>query len=286
VNSKQPASSFSYGRIIVVLWFGVALYLPGAATLFEIFGIENKWYLWNIFYSLYAELVVSVVVFVIVVVWKIRWADEIIGKDFSVREITPAIKLTIFLIIFSIAASYAVFIPLSYVVPDFVQWWFLDSAPIIYYDSDAFPIIPNVLSFLSVVVITPILEEITFRGLLLRRWTKKWNMSKAILFSSILFGVLHADPIGSFAFGVGMCVIYLKTQSLYVPIFCHAANNLVAWLVGAGYILKDGPTHQYTIDALRNEWYIGLICSVIVVIWTIKYLKTPIKSYEWKLPSA
>jgi len=135
-------------------------------------------------------------------------------------------------------------------------------------------------------VIVPVTEEVSFRGLLLRRWAQKWNMTKAVLLSSLIFGLLHADPIGAFAFGIGMCVLYLKTQSLYVPIVCHALNNLIAWLVEAGYFLWDEPNYQYTLADLRSEWYIGLICSFIVALWAISYLKTPIKSTEWKFPSA
>lgn len=226
----------------------------------------------------------SVAIYVIVIASKTRWI-EIIGKDLPTVEIPSAFKLTLFLFIFSIAAAYAFFIPLSYIVPNFVQWWYLDISPIIFYESGSYPVFANILGFLSLVVIGPIIEEVLFRGLLLRRWIKKWNVVKAIVLSSFLFGALHADPIGACAFGAGMCVLYLRTQSLYIPIICHAANNLVVWLIEAGYIFQNGPNYQYTIEGLRSEWYIGLICGVIVALWTTKYLKAPIQSREWKLPA-
>lgn len=284
MRNNHPTSSFSYGRIIVVLWFGLWFYVPGAATIFELISIEQSWHSWSVFYIYYTHLVMSVAIFLIVIASKIRWA-AIIGKDLPTVEIPPALKLTIFLFVFSICAAYVLFIPLSYIAPNFVQWWYLDIPPIIFYESGSYPVFVNILGFLSLVVVGPIIEEVLFRGLLLRRWIKKWSLVTAIILSSLLFGALHADPIGAFAFGVGMCVLYLRTQSLYIPIICHAANNLFVWLIEAGYIFWNGPNYQYTIETLRSEWYIGLICGVIIARWATNYLRTPIQSREWRLPA-
>ncbi len=214
---------------------------------------------------------------------KIKW-DAVIGKELSTSEILPALKLTAFLFIFSIAAAYALFIPLSYVVPNYVYWWYLNIPSSIYYDSGTFPASANTLSFILLVGIAPIVEEILFRGLLLRRWIEKWGVARAIILSSIIFSALHADPIGAFAFGVGMCILYLRTQSLYVPIVCHVVNNLVCWLIEAGYFFWYGPDYEYTIEALRGEWYVGFICGLIVLIWAAVFLKSPVHTRNWKLP--
>ena len=193
-------------------------------------------------------------------------------------------KLTWFLFLFSAAAAYALFIPLSYAHPEFVQWWVIDAPPVILSDSEGYPFLANVLNFVSLVAVAPILEEIVFRGFLLHRWSHKWNLRTAIIVSSLLFAIVHTDPIGAFAFGVGMCILYLRTQSLYVPILCHAANNLIVWILEALYKYIEGPEYKYTLDAFRNEWYIGLIAGAIVIIWAVLFLRNPKELRAWKLP--
>lgn len=135
-------------------------------------------------------------------------------------------------------------------------------------------------------VIAPILEEFVFRGLLLHRWHKKWGLTYAVLLSSMLFGVVHPDPIGAIAFGMAMCVLYLRTQSLWIPIICHASNNFVVWLIQAGWLSYYGPEHIYTLQEFQDEWHFGLITIIITVLWFHFYLGKP-KSYRtWCLPSA
>lgn len=284
MNHNLSESSFPYGIIIALLWIGPWFYLPGAEFVFEKLGVEQNWYSWSVFYAYYHHLVMSIAILVIIFASKTHWT-LIVGKGLPKSEIPSAIKLAMFLFIFSIAAAYAWFIPLSHIAPSFVQWWYLDVPPIIFYESGTYPVLANILSFLSLVAIGPVIEEVLFRGLLLRIWIKKWRLIKSVVLSSLVFGALHADPIGACAFGIGMCILYLRTQSLYLPILCHAANNLVAWLVEAGYIFHHGPNYQYTIEALRSEWYVGLICGVVIAVWFSIFLKKPVQSREWKLPA-
>ena len=120
--------------------------------------------------------------------------------------------------------------------------------------------------------------------MLLHRWTLKWGMLKAILLSSFLFGIVHPDPIGAIAFGIAMSILYLQTQSLMIPILCHAANNLFVWLIEVGYRIVEGSEYQYTLKEFQDEWHIGVICGVLAVIWAIRYSKRPSLFQQWKLP--
>jgi membrane protease YdiL (CAAX protease family) len=200
------------------------------------------------------------------------------------EDYPPAIKLTLFVLVFSIAAAYALFYPLSFLAPDFVTYWFIDLPPLIYYADDAYPILPNVLNYISLVVMAPLVEEFSFRGILLHRWTQKWGMMPAILASSALFGIAHPDPVGATVFGVAMCVLYLRTQTLVVPIVCHALNNGVAWLIEAGYIAYRGPEHVYTLEDFQSEWIIGLVSAIVCFLWAAAYLKRARRDTRWVLP--
>ncbi|MEM8684412.1 MAG: CPBP family intramembrane glutamic endopeptidase, partial [Pseudomonadota bacterium] len=174
--------------------------------------------------------------------------------------------------------------PLSHVIPDFVTYWFIDLPPLIYFDFGSYPVAPNLLNLLSLCVLAPVIEEIAFRGIILHRWAHKYGLRSAVLWSSLIFGVVHPDFLGAFTFGVGMCVLYLRTQSLLLPIICHGVYNLAVWLIEVGYILKDGPEYLYTLEQFQNEWPIGLTAGLIAVIWALLYLRWSTSSRTWELP--
>ncbi|MFK7984321.1 MAG: lysostaphin resistance A-like protein [Saprospiraceae bacterium] len=81
-------------------------------------------------------------------------------------------------------------------------------------------------------LIGPICEEIIFRGVILEGLAKKYDPTKAIIFSALIFGIIHLQPlqvIGAFFAGLILGWIYLKTQSLWVVIALHVINNFVAF---------------------------------------------------------
>ena len=97
------------------------------------------------------------------------------------------------------------------------------------------------LTVFLAVIIGPIMEEIVFRGLILQRFAIKYGASKAIVLSSVIFGLLHAEAIlGAAIFGVFMSVLYLHTKNLWVPIGVHIINNLLA-VVFAHYMNVNDP---------------------------------------------
>src|SRR5829696_370176 len=86
-----------------------------------------------------------------------------------------------------------------------------------------------------VAVIAPVAEEFFFRGFVfgaLRNWKGTWP---AAVLTGLIFGGIHAgssDPaylVPLAAFGLALCLLYVKTGSLYPCIGLHCANNSVAF---------------------------------------------------------
>jgi uncharacterized protein len=102
-----------------------------------------------------------------------------------------------------------------------------------------------VLAFLTLVILAPIAEEILFRGFLLtklRRYVPLWI---AVLVTSILFGALHGAwnvAIDTFALSIVLCVLRIKTNSLWAPILLHMTKNAIAF-----YLLFINPLLLNTI---------------------------------------
>lgn len=196
----------------------------------------------------------------------------------------PAITITAFSFAFSFVSLTLVYQPLSYLVPDFVEHYLLSMSSFIYTDeSGALLVGANVLSFLLIVVIAPVLEEAIFRGILLHRWSEKYGSIKAIVFSSLLFAVFHPDILGAFVFGVAMGYLYFKTGTLWVPILCHALNNLAAWFWMLGDYLVYGH-YEYTLEMFKQEWIWAVYAiPVLAALWLI-YRKWPLPDRRSQLP--
>ncbi|NND45136.1 MAG: CPBP family intramembrane metalloprotease, partial [Xanthomonadales bacterium] len=197
----------------------------------------------------------------------------IIGRTPVAPEYVSGLKLTVFLFVFSVAAAFALFYPLSFVAPGFVKWWYLEYPALVYFDHEGLLFIPNLFGLVSLCVLAPLLEEYAFRGLLLMRWADKWGLKAGVFGSSFVFAIVHPDPIGAFAFGVGMSYLYLKYQSLLLPVACHAFHNLIVWLIEAGYVLAGQRDFAYTIEEYQQEWRLGVVAIVITAVWAITFIQ-------------
>lgn len=280
---KNSFSSCIKGRYIIILWLLPVIYLPGLEDLYQLFDVETEWYWFDLVAIYYWYTILFLLLFLLVKLSGLE-LRRMYGR-IQPTEIMPAVKLTAFVFIFSIAAIYWLFYPLSFVMPEFVQWWYLDGPPFVYIDLGRFPLIPNMLSFVTLVILAPLLEEFMFRGLLLHRWSEKWGMLRAVLLSSLLFGVMHPDPLGATVFGIAMCILYLRTQTLWLPVMCHALNNLAAWFIEMGYLLYLGEAYEYTLEDFRSDWYWGLACTLVVIFWSYRYMSSPRPDRSWSLPA-
>ncbi|MDP2724402.1 MAG: type II CAAX endopeptidase family protein [Bacteroidales bacterium] len=91
----------------------------------------------------------------------------------------------------------------------------------------------GIFSFVAIVIVAPILEELIFRGIILNGLLRKYSPAKSIIISSILFGIVHLNPwqfIGALIIGLFSGWIYYKTRKLTLAIMIHFVNNLIAFI--------------------------------------------------------
>jgi len=120
-----------------------------------------------------------------------------------------------------------------------------------------------IILILSVTVVAPIYEEIIFRGILLKGMSKKINPAIALIVSSLFFAVVHLNvPQGINAFLLGLVIgfIYLTTDSIYLSIFAHLINNLLALLVSSRFALIGG---KHALEVHGVLFSLGVIFLVI-----------------------
>lgn len=124
---------------------------------------------------------------------------------------------------------------------------------------------------LYTVILVPIAEELSFRGVILNRLNNKVNFIYAIIISSILFSLVHGfGRLTPTFFGLCMCVVYLKTNNIVIPIIIHVLNNATATVCSDLYhveaVLLSNPLNTIT-------FIVSLISGILILVYLYKNIK-------------
>lgn len=137
------------------------------------------------------------------------------------RWIPSIFVIVVISIAFSLGAFWLYLYLLSPILPFLVDF-LLEETPMP--EAGIFLLIEIVM----ITILAPIVEEFFFRGVILQRLIKKTSVWGGILISSLLFGILHADIIGAFIFGIITALLFIRTGNLLIPILVHMLNNTLA----------------------------------------------------------
>ncbi len=80
-------------------------------------------------------------------------------------------------------------------------------------------------------IIIPVCEEFVFRGLVFNRLKEESSVMGAIIYSSLIFGVLHGNMVQIIygcLLGLLLAWIYQQMGSIWAPILAHVFMNLVS----------------------------------------------------------
>ena len=192
--------------------------------------------------------------------------SSILGDDPSNGEAFHFVLLGIPLIGVALAGLYVVYLPLSWVKPEWVTT-LLNVPP--RFQSGRFldHLLTIAVHILTLVVIVPIVEEILFRGFLLNRWWQKYGLEKAIIASSVAFGIMHVEFIGGTIFGLVLSRLYVKTRSLIGPILVHMSNNAIVILFGVADALMTGKSSDFNLAEFQGGWWMAPIGLAIGLPW-------------------
>jgi membrane protease YdiL (CAAX protease family) len=88
----------------------------------------------------------------------------------------------------------------------------------------------------AVVCLVPVAEELFFRGMLYAWLRSRMGLTAAVAVDAILFGAAHGQaallaPLA--VVGAGLCLLYERSATLWVPALAHAAVNAVALALAA-----------------------------------------------------
>lgn len=107
-------------------------------------------------------------------------------------------------------------------------------------------------------VVSPLAEEIVFRGVIYNRLKKYFPVWIAILTSAVLFGGYHGNLVqGIYGFLLGIVIawLYEVTGKFRIPVMFHAFANISVFLM----------TYDSDITAAINTWINFLIFTIISI---------------------
>lgn len=135
--------------------------------------------------------------------------------------------------------------------------------------------ISTIFLFTFTVILAPIVEEIVFRGILLRRISFKLGIRKGIILSSIVFAILHPGlgHIFSFIAGVIFSLIYLKYNNILINTITHMSYNFLYFI--ATVFSMFFANQNASISNIESTIYIfvGILGLVFSFRYLFKYIK-------------
>lgn len=213
------------------------------------------------------QILIGIVVQLIMINWfknqfqdkKVSLKDEI--KNSPVKEARKDIFLgVIFQILFTFTT---LIIPIA-MSSVFINFSGFKEIPVLEGDLDIplysnssifYNVIIFILSFITTTLLAPLEEELTFRGMMFKRFNIKRNAISSILISTLIFTFGHAylNMPSTFLFGINLSIIYLKYSNIFIPMLIHGLYNLIITFIDIGiYIYFKSTRSQITLGELLN----------------------------------
>lgn len=227
-NHKMTVGALLGWAFLMALWVGVVLIGVQYALAYLISAMHlqvSEIVLQTIFSALVYVVALLVIIFVPWKLLKMKTTREELGMR-DLPTWTDILLAPIAFIVFLIASGFIMAV-MQAIMPS-IDWTQEQ-------DVGFNNIISNldfVLTFLSLVVIAPIAEEIIFRGWLYGKMRRKMSAVPAILIVSLLFGLVHGQwnvGVVVFTMSIAMCLIRELTGTIWGGILVHMIKNGLAF---------------------------------------------------------
>lgn len=139
------------------------------------------------------------------------------------------------------------------------------------------------LGFCVIVLVSPIAEELMFRGSILRLLLEKKNLAPryAILIAALISGILNpGQNVSSFLFGLLWGYLYYRSGSLSLCILSDMITNILSTM-----LIIHFPDSRSVYDLVGIMPFVGFaVLSVILSVICIYYLSRSLTTPAWRIP--
>lgn len=129
---------------------------------------------------------------------------------------------------------------------------------------DSNPLFIKIITFVHLVILAPIGEELAIRGIILNRFYNKYGLNKSILYTSLIFAAIHCDKaFFVFPLGLSCSILVYKYKSIVPSILLHILNNL---FVSIAMIIPSEDSTQPIVGNLNMSVLMGVLVISILLI--------------------
>lgn len=235
--------------LILIISFVVAIYGAEGVYLFVVKQVDGGYYHWV------SQLIHSIVLSILLLI-----SFKLFNEKLTNKIEKPTIK-EVFLIIGTALTSIVAFLIFCFPM-EFINSIFF-STKNVQLPGHKYMLIPSLKYIVFICILFPILEEIFWRELLLRKLIQHYNKTKVILILSFAFGVLHFKS--SFPALIILSIIasyiYIKSNSLVLAIAFHSFWNF--------FNLLFSFFREQLSSILISFWYIPIFFIGGIIIWLL-----------------
>jgi len=126
--------------------------------------------------------------------------------------------------------------------------------------------------FLYMVVLAPIIEEIVYRGFVLKL-ISPYGKTVSIIISAFIFGFMHGNLsqfVTAFATGIVFSAVAVKTGSILPTIVMHMMNNVINFIAIVG--------EDYSLDICITVYSVLFTCILLVGVMEVFLFRNVIRS--------
>ena len=130
-----------------------------------------------------------------------------------------------------------------------------------------------ILQLLVIGLLTPVLEEMLFRGIVYKRLKTYYDVTIAAYIAAIIFGIAHFNLVqGLYAFIMGIVLTYLyeKSGNLVTAISMHCAANIATVLMNVNPVSKFIDKHIL----------IRIPVAIVMIVLFVKFLLDAYEKYS------
>jgi len=122
----------------------------------------------------------------------------------------------------------------------------------------------------AIAIVTPIVEELVFRGVILEGLQIRYSSRTAMIFSAVLFALVHGLPwamVNAFFLGLFFAWLMLKTGSLQICIVAHALYNGMDLIVSKWIQLPIPGFNSMTPEVVQFQpWWFDALGVVLLLL--------------------
>lgn len=118
-------------------------------------------------------------------------------------------------------------------------------------------------------ILTPVIEELLYRGVVYQRLREWLGIVPAVLLSAVLFGAMHMNVVQFVYAGlIGLLLAYVnETFGLSASIMVHAAGNIIGIVrTETGFLSAGGSRMNFWIETIFGLLF-GIIC-LLFLLWS------------------